>query len=78
MDIISLRSNQHKLRKVKVKYYDNSLKCNVGPVDAFFHQWAAACLEGNDNNFGNYTVAIVELPDGKIIEVLPGNVEFMS
>ncbi len=39
-----------------------------------FHQWASACVEGE--NFGNYTVAIVELPNGEVVEVLPSNIKF--
>jgi len=38
--------------------------------EGLFHQWAAATIEGSEG-FGNYTVALVELPDGTISEVLP-------
>ncbi len=40
-----------------------------------FHQWANACEEYS-NGAGNYTVALVELEDGTIKEVLPTNVKF--
>lgn len=40
-----------------------------------FHQWANACEEYS-NGAGNYTVALVELEDGTIKEVLPFHVKF--
>lgn len=40
-----------------------------------FHQWANACEEYS-NGAGNYTVALVELEDGIIKEVLPSNIKF--
>jgi len=45
--------------------------------EGIFHQWASAMEESNEG-FGNYTVALVELPDGKVIEVLPSNLIFVS
>lgn len=40
-----------------------------------FHQWANNYEEG-DENYGNYTVALVELEDGTISEVSPTNLKF--
>lgn len=40
-----------------------------------FHQWAAATIEG-DNGFGNHTVALVELPDGTMLEVASHHLKF--
>jgi len=40
-----------------------------------FWQFANACYD-SENGFGNYTVALVELYDGTIIEVLPTNIKF--
>lgn len=40
-----------------------------------FHQWASNYEEG-ENNYGNYTVALVELEDGTIVEVTPVNLKF--
>lgn len=41
----------------------------------FFHQWANK-YEDSGEGFGNYTVALVELFDGTIEEVLPVNIKF--
>lgn len=46
------------------------------PNEGLFHQWGNAYEEGNEN-FGNYTVALVEIEDGTIVEVLPGNIKFV-
>jgi len=45
--------------------------------EGLFHQWANAYEEG-DAGFGNYTVAIVEISDGTIQEVLPMNIKFIE
>lgn len=42
-----------------------------------FHQWASA-YEEFESGAGNYTVALVELPNGEIKEVLPSNIKFMD
>ena len=47
------------------------------PNDGIFHQWANA-YEESSSSFGNYTVALVELPDGTISEVLPCNIKFVE
>lgn len=46
---------------------------NVG----FFHQWANAYEESSEG-FGNYTVALVEMTDGTIEQVLPSNLKFVG
>jgi len=43
--------------------------------DGVFHQWGAA-YEEFETGPGNYTVAIIEQPDGTITEVLPSNLKF--
>ncbi len=45
------------------------------PNDGLFHQWGNA-YEESEYNFGNYTVALIELQDGTITEVLPRNIKF--
>lgn len=45
--------------------------------EGLFHQWASACEEGEDN-FGNYTVALVEQADGTIAEVVPTGIRFAT
>ena len=42
-----------------------------------FHQWANE-YEEFENGAVNYTVALVELPDGTIEEVLPQNLKFID
>jgi hypothetical protein len=44
--------------------------------EGLFHQWANA-YEEFENGAGNYTVGLVELKDGTIIEVLPTNLKFV-
>lgn len=45
--------------------------------EGIFHQWAAS-YEEFETGPGNYTVALVELPDGTISEVLPSNLKFVE
>lgn len=42
-----------------------------------FHCWGVS-YEEFESGPGNYTVAIVELPDGTIKEVLPSNLKFVD
>jgi hypothetical protein len=42
-----------------------------------FHQWANSFTEF-ESGAGNYTVALVELEDGTISEVLPSNLKFID
>jgi hypothetical protein len=44
--------------------------------EGLFHQWANAYEESSEG-FGNYTVALVEVSDGTIQEVLPFNIKFV-
>lgn len=44
--------------------------------EGLFHQWAVA-YEELDTGPGMYTVALVELPDGTITEMLPSNLKFV-
>lgn len=42
-----------------------------------FHCWGFNYEQGNDVA-GTYSVALVELPDGTIAEVLPSNIKFVD
>lgn len=42
-----------------------------------FHCWGNAYEQFQDSA-GNYSVALVELPDGTIAEVLPTNIKFVD
>jgi len=46
-------------------------------TDGLFHQWAPA-YEEFENGAGNYTVALVELANGTIEQVLPKNLKFIT
>ena len=45
--------------------------------EGLFHQWASAYKESSAG-YGNYTVALVELPTGEIESVLPSNLKFID
>jgi len=45
--------------------------------NGLFHQWAAAYEESSEG-FGNYTVGLIEMPDGTIESVLPMNIKFVD
>lgn len=45
--------------------------------EGLFHQWASSYQEF-ENGAGNFTIALVELPNGEIEEVLPSNLKFVS
>ncbi|WP_017346153.1 hypothetical protein [Pantoea sp. A4] len=47
------------------------------PVTGKFHQWGIA-FEEFETGPGNYTVAIVELPDGTITTHIPDFVRFLD
>lgn len=44
--------------------------------EGLFHQWASA-YEEFESGAGNFTVALVETPDGTIEQVLPINIKFV-
>lgn len=59
------------LRKCKGQYYKDG-RCV--PIDiGFFHQWGS-----NADENGNYSVGIVELPNGKIVTILPEHITFLT
>jgi hypothetical protein len=45
--------------------------------EGLFHQWGNS-YEEFESGAGNFTVAIVELPDGTIGEILPSNIKFIE
>jgi hypothetical protein len=45
------------------------------PNQGIFHQWASA-FEEFESGPGNYTVALVELPDGTVQSLLPSQIKF--
>ena len=47
------------------------------PNEGVFHKWGNA-YEEFESGAGNYSIAIVEMPDGKIESVLPSNLIFVD
>lgn len=47
------------------------------PNTGIFHQWASS-WEGSSDRPGEYTVGLVELPDGSIVEVSPTDLIFVD
>jgi hypothetical protein len=45
--------------------------------EGVFHGWSVA-YEEFETGAGNYTIAIVELPDGTVVEILPKNLKFVE
>jgi hypothetical protein len=62
------------MRKVKARVYEGK---EWKEVFGLFHQWAAA-MEESREGFGNYTYALIELADGKIVTALPDDVQFLD
>lgn len=48
------------------------------PVEGLFHQWAQQYEDGGEAGIGNYTTAIIELDDGRIVEAAPDTVVFLD
>ena len=63
------------MRKVKFKRcVDNRYESDFTHV-GLFHKWGSN-YEEYENDIGNYTIALVELLDGTVEEVLPKNIKF--
>jgi len=72
------------LRNVMFKKWVDAVECEkvyghwekdyINP--GLFHTWAAK-FNKTHTGFHNYTVAIVECPDGNIYEVFPENLKFV-
>ena len=45
--------------------------------EGLFHQWANS-YEEFESGPGNFTIALVEIEDGTIVEVLPCNIKFIK
>ncbi len=65
------------MRKVIARIYDHESKKWIDGIPGKFHQWGNACEEFHDGP-GNYTIAIIERPGGRIVTALPEDVKFMS
>lgn len=61
-------------RRCKAMVYDNGKKV---PVEGWFHEWGCD-YEEFDSGPANFSVAIIELDNGKIVEALPCSVVFLA
>ena len=64
------------MRKCKCEFWDCELNQYI-KTEGDFHQWASAYTEFSSGP-GNYTVALVELPGGRIVESLPTDIHFLE
>jgi hypothetical protein len=65
------------MRKVIARFYDTESKKLVAGVPGSFHCWGGAYEEFRDG-IGNYTMAVIELPGGRIVTALPEDVQFVE
>lgn len=63
--------------KGKVNIYTNGMQQEQTFDLGYFHEWGCN-YEEFEIGAGNYSVAIVELPDGKIITPSPNDIEFID
>ena len=63
------------MRKVKIKRWLGSKFENEFISSGLFHKWGNN-YEEFENGQGNYAIALVELEDGTVEEVLPKNIKF--
>ena len=63
------------MRKVSVRIYDSPRKQWVEDVLGEFHCWGQG-YEEFQSGPGNFTMAIVELPGGRIVTAMPEDVRF--
>jgi hypothetical protein len=46
--------------------------------DGLFHDWGNEAVDSGENGFGNFTVAIVEDPNGQVHTVNPNDIKFLD
>lgn len=63
------------MRQCKGRYYRKGEYIGFGL--GYFHQWGND-YEEFESGPGNFTVAIVELPDGKVITPLAKDIQFLT
>lgn len=61
------------MRRCKAFIIENGKKV---PVEGLFHQWANDFEDCGEAGIGNYTVALIELDDGRIVEGITNTVVF--
>lgn len=63
------------MRKCRATIWENR---EPVPVEGLFHRWAQQFEDCGDAGIGNYTVALIELVDGRIVEAAPDTVVFLD
>ena len=63
------------MRRCKAEMWE---KGKTIPVEGLFHQWGMNYKEFCDAGPGNYSVALIELDDGRIVEGIPNTVVFLG
>jgi len=63
------------MRRCKAVMWDVG---NQIPVEGLFHQWGNQYEDCGDAGVANYTVALIELDDGRIVEGIPDTVVFLD
>jgi len=59
-------------RNSKTKIYEK-IECGVGE----FHQFGI-CIEEDQNGFSNFSIAIIEMPDGTVLTPCPHMIKFVN
>lgn len=69
-----------KLRRCKGKcnIYENGKWHSMEFELGYFHEWGMNYEEFGDVGVGNYSVAIVELPDGRIVMPVADDIVFLD
>lgn len=62
------------MRKCKAMIWENREQV---PVEGLFHGWGHN-YEEFESGPGNYTTAIIELDDGRVVEAAPNTVQFLD
>lgn len=67
------------MRKCLIKKWDSEKRGFESEfnTEGVFHQWGVS-FEEYESGPGNYTIALVELPNGEIESVLPRNIKFIE
>ena len=63
------------MRRCRATIWENREQVSV---EGLFHQWGQQYEDGGDAGIGNYTTAIIELDDGRVIEAMPDTVVFLD
>ena len=63
------------MRMCKAEKWENGKRV---PVEGMFHQWAPEYEDCGEAGIANFTVTLIELDDGRIVEGIPDTVVFKT